>query len=475
MTATLTAARVAVSYERVSKFKARNVDADIVRGTQRQAQDADEISAARKLGPVLHLAGDEGISASRFETRARGDWLTLLEMIRAGRVSVVLVWILDRIIRQTRDLDDLLDACRAAGATILQTSSGTLIHPDDPDSVAMAKIAGVLAETEVAKMSIRQRRKQRALVEAGKPHGGRRRFGYEPGMQETRESEARLIRKAADDILGGATLRGIAREWDAAGFVTPMGHPWSKQPANLGKMMQGAHLAGYRAHYGNLTEGTWPAILSRETWSAVCAVLSDPSRRVGQTRTRKYLLSGLAVCGECGREIRGRVASKGTHEVYICASTRHVHKPVTDVNEIVSAEIGAWLAGADEDGTLFSRDEGRDARALTDEADGLRARRKELAREFALAGDADLLREMVAVQDARLMEISQELASLARVPAVLGEFVGKPNARALFDDAPLDRQRAVLAAMPGRFVLNPNAVARSPYDPATVTVEWDEA
>jgi DNA invertase Pin-like site-specific DNA recombinase len=81
-----------------------------------------------------------------------------MEAIRDGRVSYVLVWLLDRVIRQTRELDDLLDACRETGTLILQTGTGTIIDADNPDSVAMAKIQGVLAEAEVAKTSKRVRR-----------------------------------------------------------------------------------------------------------------------------------------------------------------------------------------------------------------------------------------------------------------------------------------------------------------------------
>jgi site-specific DNA recombinase len=46
----------------------------------------------------------------------------------------------------------------------------------------------------------------------------------------------------------------------------------------------------------------WPAILDRETWDAVRAVLNDPSRRQPPP-SRKYPLRGVLKCGECGHAL----------------------------------------------------------------------------------------------------------------------------------------------------------------------------
>ena len=65
--------RVAVSYERVTDPKDAPESGWKERGVGRQAKDADDTAAARNLGPVVHLRGDEGISASRFAKKNRED------------------------------------------------------------------------------------------------------------------------------------------------------------------------------------------------------------------------------------------------------------------------------------------------------------------------------------------------------------------------------------------------------------------
>jgi site-specific DNA recombinase len=464
--------RIAVSYERISKFRAQNVNTEIVRGVSRQAEDADDIAEARELGPVLHLNGDEGISASRFETRERGDWLALLDMVRAGRVSVVLVWLVDRIIRQTRDLDDLLDACRATGTTILQTSSGTTINPSDPDSVAMAKISGVLAETEVAKMSLRQKRKQAALAQSGQFGGGRRRFGYEPAMHSIRKAEAVYVVELADRILAGEALNAITNDWNARGITTVSGKPW--RAVNLRAMILGAHHAGLRTHSGAITgEAAWEGTLPVDVWEAVRAVLTDPARSVGVSTTRKYLLTGVGECGVCGGVIRGRMAGTGKNRkaAYICESTAHVHRSVEMVDPIINAVVGDWLAAYSVD---ITPDDGAARQALTDEAERRRQRRKELAREYAMDEiDKPTRDDGIAAIDARLREITAAIGDMARAPAVLDGLAGEPNARELFAALPLERRRAVLAAMPATVVLNRAAHRGAAFDPATVQVRPD--
>lgn len=483
MTATLTApapasqtggGRSAYSYERISRFRARNVDAEITRQVARQAADARDCAEAHELGPLTHIT-DEGFSASKFATREREGWKELLALINAGRVSVVLVWILDRIIRQTRDLDDLLDACRENGTTILQTSTGTAVNPDDPDSVAMAKIAGVLAETEVAKMSKRQRRKHEQLAKDGQFHGGRRRFGYEPAMHAIRESEAVYVRELADRLLAGESLNGITKDWNARGIFTISGKPW--RAPNLRAMILGAHHAGLRTHQGAVSgEAAWEAILPVEKWEAVRSILTDPARGLGHSLTRKYMLTGVGECGVCGLPVRGRMAVSGKkrYAVYICESTGHVHRPVELVDPIINAIVGDWLAGADTDGSLFSTDEGEAAKALTAEATKRRTRREKLAQEYGL-GEIDKATHHSAVDaiDARLREITDALGDIARTPAVLDGLVGEPEARERFAALPLERRRAVLAAMPATIVLEPAARRGAPFDPATVTVRAD--
>jgi len=301
-------------------------------------------------------------------------------------------------------------------------------------------------------------------------------------MHTHREPEATVVREIASRVLSGESLNAITKDLNARGITTVSGKEW--RAPNVRAMMLGPHLAGLRTHNGAIAgEAQWEAILTRETWEAVRAILTDPSRGTGQSNTRKYVLTGVGRCGVCNGKIRGRMAGKGKYRqpAYMCETTGHVHRAVKYVDEFISETVGEWLTNADTDGSLFTPDEGELSKALTAEADTLTARRKATAKRFAMGEiDEAFSAEVLATIDARLREISEAHRDVARLPAVLDGLVGEPDARQLFDRLPLDRQRAVLEAMPGTVVLFPGkrggaGSGADRFDPETVDVVWDDA
>lgn len=475
------AGRQPYAYNRRSKFRVKDLDVEVTRAVHRQRDDADAACADRGWGEPVHIT-DEGQSASRFAARERDGWPVLLDAIRDGRVSYVLVWLLDRIIRQTRDLDDLLDACRETGTLILQTGTGTVIDPDDPDSVAMAKIQGVLAETEVAKMSKRVRRAHAEKARLGQFHGGRRRFGYNADMTALDVAEAAIVSRIADDLIGGRSLHSIAKELNADGTPPPM---WKGVPfamgewtgSNLGSLMRRPHLAGMRVHKGAIVgEGSWPAIIEPERWATLQAVLSEPSRRVSPTSTaRKHLLSGLIDCGVCGKPLRMRAAAgPGKPAAYACPDN-HVHRSLSLVDGVVSGALCKVLARpdfhdvwtADDDTDDRTTLEGRIA-TIEDALDDWAARE--------MAGTATRRQvERVTVDGmaeiARLRGLLDSMAARRAVPVVLREIGGNPDAAAVWDALSLDRRRAIIKAMCS-LTLQPAERKGARFDPRTVHIAW---
>ena len=114
----------------------------------------------------------------------------MLDAVRSGRVTHILVWVLDRVLRDDAVRVALISACRDNGVVIVQSSTGTVIDPNDPDSVFLATILGAVAVLEIEKMSKRIRAFKEARRDAGLPHGGKRWFGYQPGNMVEDEIEA---------------------------------------------------------------------------------------------------------------------------------------------------------------------------------------------------------------------------------------------------------------------------------------------
>src|SRR4051812_10927926 len=72
-------------------------------GVERQRKDTDGI-ARRERWDVLARFVDNDRSASRYATRDREDWLRAMAMIEAGAVDAVVVYDLDRFVRQPKEL-----------------------------------------------------------------------------------------------------------------------------------------------------------------------------------------------------------------------------------------------------------------------------------------------------------------------------------------------------------------------------------
>jgi DNA invertase Pin-like site-specific DNA recombinase len=138
---------------------------------------------------------------------------------------------------------------------------------------------------------------------AGRPSGGWRPFGYEGDgkVRSIRESEAELVREAAQRVLSGDTTYTVAKDWNRRGNVSPRGGQW--RPKSVRQMLTNPTIAGLRKSQGEVIgEAAWPAILDKATWDSVCAVL-NADRGTVQTR-RSYLLRGILKC-ECGRLMAG--------------------------------------------------------------------------------------------------------------------------------------------------------------------------
>lgn len=439
-TLTRVGAREAVSYERISRFrvKQRDVDTELSRGVDRQWATAQK--AAGSLGVELgERFTDNNRSASKYRQREREAFAALLLAIHAGRVSHVFVWLLDRIVRTTEDLDVLLDACELAGTVIVQSATGTVIDPRNPESVLHAKISGAVAEYEAAKMSMRQLNKKADEAKTGRPHGGRRRFGYEPGMlpgelvhedgtksahDGIRTDEADVIREVVAAVIGGATLASQVRMLNARGITTSEGGQWTG--GTLGAMLKRAHLAGLRSHKGELYPAKWRAIITEARREQLLAVLGNPERRThAGANTRKYLLAGVAKCGVCGEVVRGRPMYSSRRDTngkratigraYVCITGAHVYAPIADVDRAVEEIIVRRLERADTVGRVVPDEDSSQLAALNASAERFRTRLDQIDSDWSAGEISDrTANSRTAKVEEELAAVEAELAELTR-------------------------------------------------------------
>src|SRR6266516_6355969 len=90
-------------------------------GVRRQLADCEAL-AQRKRWTVIERYVDDDVSA--WSGRPRTEYRRLLDDIRSGFLDAVLVWHLDRLHRQPRELEEFFEVVDAAGLSRLASVTG---------------------------------------------------------------------------------------------------------------------------------------------------------------------------------------------------------------------------------------------------------------------------------------------------------------------------------------------------------------
>lgn len=321
---------------------------------ERQLHDA-EAYAARVGGEICATYRDNDLSGWKRDL-VRPDLDRLLDDIEHRAIDVLLVWKFDRLTRQSRQLEPILDACDDYGVELRSVT-----EPVDT-STRFGKMgvrqAVMYAQYESDVKSDRALSKHQELVRLGLSNGGARCFGYEKGHRALCESEAGLVRDAAQRVLEGESLSSIARDWGKAGVVGTTGKPW--RAAHLGRLLRNPRLIGQRVYKGTTVgEAVWPAILSPSVFESVGRVLAETPRASKSTKP-KHWLTGMLTCSKCGARMGARANFK--RPAYGCLRQRGgcngTFIATAWLEPLVAEMLFAYLDGPALAGVLASGDEG---------------------------------------------------------------------------------------------------------------------
>lgn len=435
----------------------------------RQREDCRRLAAERGWTVVAEFE-DNDTSAST--GKARPGYLAMLAAVEARHVDVIVAWHVDRVVRRLDDLGPLINLCERQGVRIALVT-GDLDLSNDAGRL-VGRILASVAQGEVERKSARQKRAALQAAEAGKPRGGPRPFGYAVGGAELDPLEAPALVDAYRLALGGATLASIARALNDRGLATPQGKAW--RHGSVRHVLLNPRNIAHRAYRGEVIgPAAWPAVVDEDTWRAVSTMLTRPERRRQTGTTRRWLLSGIALCGVCGDgttvrvSYRERDAAGQPVRIYRCRDHAHLGRAATLVEEVVERVIVARLS-RDDARDLLVDDDRPDVDALREEADGVRRRLDEVAAAFA-EGDvtAAQLKTATARLRARLADVEGRMAHVDRAP-VLAELVTADDVAATWAALPLARRRAVVDLL-AVVTLLPGRGGRAPFDPASVRVE----
>jgi site-specific DNA recombinase len=463
--------RKAAIYVRISEDRESRGGAGL--GVKRQEDDCRALASRLGWAVVEPIYEDNDVSA--YSGKPRPSYRRLLADLRTGVADAVLCWHTDRLHRSPVELEEYIEVCQPREIPTQTVKAGPL-DLATPSGRLMARQLGAYARFESEHHSDRAKRARLQAATDGRWIGGLRPFGYGADGMTLIEAEADAIRWMAAEVLAGNSLRSIARKLNAEGTFTSQGRPWT--PRAVALLLQRPRNAGLSQHQGEpIGPAKWPAILDSDTWRGVVAVLGDPTRNTTTSRARKWLLSGLALCGVCGEPVRSTVSAWGTRRApaYVCPAG-HVRRNAVELDDYVEATVVERLSRPDA-AELLAPDQTGDVAALHAQDAGLRARLDELGRMFG-DGMIDALQLASGTASIRTQReaVTEALAASSR-GSVLQGVADAPDVAEVWEGLDLSRRRAIVDVLLEVTILRTKRggarrKGETTFDPASVGIEW---
>lgn len=470
----------------------------------------------RRAWEVQEVYIDNDVSASK-DRGAGTAWARMLADIDAGRIDCIVVVAVDRLMRRLSDVLEIRPPRREVRVVVVR---GGIDTGDAGDSGGfLLEMFVVVAQQEIrtkTRRSIPYRQNRNAQ---GHPSPGKVPYGYrwvaklhrgaDGRRYEVVPDEAAAVRFIFSEVIAGSPLGMIARElnqgtardpksgaalaeitrttrsgatWSAttvrrlalspfaAAMLPPISSVKSRTDPNTNKVRtwQAAEV-----DLDTCTPGVWEPIVTADDVRAARALLIDPKRRKHQGTSRRWLLSGLAVCDVCGARVRS-ARTKEKYHGYRCP-TGHFQRSGSILDEYAEQVVIERLSRPDA-ASLVQPPPGVDLDALRAQEGALRGRRAVLL-DLAASGtfDAAEVREKVAPIDAELAEVTGTIgAALAVDP--FASVVSADDIRGAWDGLTLARKRRIVSSL---FVLVIRPVGKGvrvttlEQAAASVAIIWD--
>lgn len=431
--------------------------------------------AERRGWHVAEEYVDDDLSA--YSEKKRPAYKRMLLDIAEGRRDGVIVWHMDRLHRRPIELERFVATCTRAGVGDVVTLSGD-IDLAKGDGLLMARLLAAVAANESDSKRRRQQRKALEIAQADKPKtGGPRPFGFEDDKTTHKADEVAVIRDLAARALAGETLASMAT-WLQANYVqTVGGKEWRTNTVRA--MLTNPRNWGLRTHQGQVIgPANWKPIIEQDQGERLRLLLLDPARRTNRS-ARRYLLTGLLICGICGTRLNS--APRGDIRRYGC-------KKGPDSRGCGSIFIyAAMLEDFIQDAVLYRLDSPSVHEALTDgSADQEKARtiaeaiQKDIHRMDELAtmwADGEISRpEWLQARNRIEKNLEANRRSFARLTHrdAVADYIGHgKELRNQWNGLNLSRQVAIVKAVLNHVTILPATTpGRRGLDPSRVVPEW---
>ncbi|WGH21121.1 serine integrase [Arthrobacter phage Cassia] len=297
----------------------------------RQREIIAKTCAARDF-ELVDIIEDVDVSATK--TRLERPGLSEIRArIKAGEADAVMVWRLDRIARSVVDFGVLLDE----GLDIISATEP--LDTASPMGRAMAEVLQVFARLEAKTIGVRISASQEHLRRVGRFPGGVIPYGYRAvphpdGVGRALEpdpDEAPVVRRMADEVLGGASVYAVTTGLNRDGIRPRRASEWT--PTSVQRILRSNAVLGRVKVRGELLRDdatglplqVWEPILRVEEVERLRALTDwtpTPGRSEATAEGRRTkatrLLSGLIFCPGCGYPLTAKSRRSTGAPLYVC-------------------------------------------------------------------------------------------------------------------------------------------------------------
>ncbi|MGI6670691.1 MAG: recombinase family protein [Christensenellales bacterium] len=353
--------KITILYERLSREDVRD---DESLSIEYQKHFLENYATSHGFSSFIHLT-DDGWSGTRWD---RPGFLKMMELVEAGKVSVILTKDMSRLGRDHLRVGLFLEQLREQGVRLIAPGDNVDTAQGEDDFMPFRNI---IAEWYARDTSRKIRTIFGARTAAGKRVSGAIPYGYLHAPHDRQqwivdEVAAPIVKRIYRSIIEGKTMAQIAEELTSEGVLSPAAH-W----ANIGAGMKKSHnhnptlwsiptivqilkkeeYMGWKVlnktrkeNYKSkkripvppeerlIFKDAHPAIIDEETWHIVQR-LRTTKRQRQKTGESPNPLTGILYCADCGQKMYHKKGSTGRpgkpHHEYICSSYRHYSRSCT--------------------------------------------------------------------------------------------------------------------------------------------------
>ncbi|MGW8685816.1 recombinase family protein [Streptomyces sp. NPDC055817] len=456
-------------------------------GVARQKQDCERLADLRGWQAVK-IYEDNDVSAFKRNV-VRDEFELMLKDLRAGLIDGIVAYDLDRLARQPRDLERLIEIFDERPKSEFATVTNDL-NLGTPDGRTMARIMVAFANKSSHDASRRITRKHLELAQQGKDSGGPAPYGWRRDDRSKVDPDAAdAIREAQNEILAGVRIGTIRTRWQEQGLGNPRAGTKRMAHHHVEHILTNPRLVGYRTYHGEVltggdgqpVKGEWEPINTLEEWEAVCAAIAERKQgRPGRSLARKYLLSGIARCGLCKTKIRGQInprwkpdskAAKYTYQCSVvndgCGKVGRVGEPVDRlIAELVLEEQRERAAAR---GVPVEQQWPREADLDAVTADISQLLGAERSKQITVS----TLLQLLPTKEKERDELKLERARFYK-DQKQAEAQGRAGDLSLteFFDLPVERQQEIVLHSLSSVIIHPAGRGRRIFDPALIDPIW---